>query len=795
MIERSSGRRTQGEGLGEPPVQEVYDQGIFRLSPTGVIESWNRGAQRLTGRRAPEAVGAELTALFPTEVAERGEPARLLREAARLGVAAYEGWLARAGEDPFWAQLSLSAVEDEEAQRLEGFVAVVVDTSAARRGAAAQARLRALLEGLEEHAALALTVDGVVEDWDGAARRLLGRRADEVVGQPLSALLPREEQEAGTAGQLVREALRRGRASYEGALPRPDGPDVLASVTLTPIEDDRGHAHGLLALVHDVGARRASDDALRESEARFQQLVDSLPDYGVFMISTDGRVMSWGTGAERLKGYSAGEVIGSTLEPFFTPEDVAAGLVADLLQRAAEEGRAEFEGWLRRKGGTRFWANLILTAIRGADGRLRGFSNIARDLTERMRAERTQSFLAEVGAALAGSLDYRASLDRVARLTTRDLAQACIIAVAGAELIHPVTVAHLDPEAERTLERAASSVPRAPRIGYGVAVVVQSSQPELVPDLTRAAWAGEALGIAPEALRALDVRSYVCVPLTARGATYGAIVLLARAGQTFGAAELSLAEELARRASLAIDNARLHHQAQEAVGLREQVLTVVSHDLRSPLSTILMAAERLTAHVELPRPAVTATARRVKVAAERMSHMIRDLLDFSQIEAGQLRVDVAEQDLRPLLTETIDQLRASAAERGVELRDETADADGVRTRCDRERIAQVLTNLVTNAIKFTGEGGAVTVRARRTGDRVVLSVADTGVGIAPQDLSNVFDRYWRRDAGGRAGLGLGLAISGALVRAHGDRIEVKSAVGEGSTFSFGLPLVSVSGTS
>ena len=182
--------------------------------------------------------------------------------------------------------------------------------------------------------------------------------------------------------------------------------------------------------------------ALRESEERFRLLIDSLRDYSVFPLSVEGRVSNWNLGAERLKGFSTQEAIGLHLSRFVPEEENAERVPERILKRAEMDGRSEYEGWLIRKDNSRFWGTVVLSAMRDQDGRLRGFSNIARDLSERRRVEKAQAFLAEAGEVLTGSLEYEKTLQEVVRLAVRGMADWCSVAVQGADGLAVRAAAH-----------------------------------------------------------------------------------------------------------------------------------------------------------------------------------------------------------------------------------------------------------------------------------------------------------------------------------------------------------------
>ncbi|HEX8538618.1 MAG TPA: PAS domain S-box protein, partial [Cystobacter sp.] len=518
----------------------------FMVSPDGAIETWNRGAQRLEGYRAHEIIGSPMSGLFPRDEAEEGLSARLMERASREGKADYEGWLIRKGGEIFWGLLTVSAVEDEGGH-LRGFSILARDVTSRKQTEQELRRseeyFRLLVGSVQDYGMFMLSLDGAIESWNQGAQRLKGYRAHEIVGSTIARFFPPEEIAKGTSEQLFQDALLKGTATYEGWLVRKDGNRFWSLVTLSVVEDENGRIRGVSNVARDLSERKKVEDALRESEERLRLLVDSVQDYGVFMVSPEGQVASWSPGAERVQGYRVEEAMGAPLSRFFPPEQVENGTPERLIQEAVAQGRAEYEGWLVRKGGATFWASVILGAVMDRHGHLRGFSNVTRDLTERMRTERAMTFLADVGTVLAGSLDYRTTLERVVRLATRAVAQACVVEMLEGQSIQPVAVAHVDPEQERIVHEAVRSMPSQPRMGHGVAHVVQTGQPELRSGISDVSGLGEALGLSePNVLRGIGPQSYMCVPLTARGKTFGAMLFLAAPGRHYVSDDLSLAE-------------------------------------------------------------------------------------------------------------------------------------------------------------------------------------------------------------------------------------------------------------
>jgi signal transduction histidine kinase len=246
-----------------------------------------------------------------------------------------------------------------------------------------------------------------------------------------------------------------------------------------------------------------------------------------------------------------------------------------------------------------------------------------------------------------------------------------------------------------------------------------------------------------------------------------------------------------RYEALASDNARLYEQAQRAVGTREQILTIVSHDLRNPLGNILMATALLakSGAPEEQRPGIAQAVGRIERAARRIQRLIDDLLDFASIEAGQLAIKREPQDAGSMIHETLASFESVAPEKRLQW---TAKVEPhlPNVYCDRDRILQVLSNLVANATKATAEGGHITLRVEAHGPDLLFAVADDGSGISEADVKHLFERYWRGDDPQYAGTGLGLSIARGIVSAHGGRIWAESELGRGATFLFTVPAAS-----
>lgn len=271
-------------------------------------------------------------------------------------------------------------------------------------------QFRALVEGVQDYAIFMLDPTGHVASWNAGAERIKGYRREEILGHPTSEFYPREAVERGWPQQLLDSARSAGRAEDEGWRVRKDGSRFWANVIITAVRDARGELVGFSKITRDLSERRRHEEALRQSEERFRLMIESVQDYAIFMLDPQGYVASWNVGAERIKGYRADEIIGQHFSRFYPPE-APPHLPEQELAFVREEGRFEDEGWRVRKDGTRFWANVVITALRDRAGTLRGFATITRDMTERKRAEtletegrRTSEFLAMLSHELRNPL-------------------------------------------------------------------------------------------------------------------------------------------------------------------------------------------------------------------------------------------------------------------------------------------------------------------------------------------------------------------------------------------------------
>lgn len=487
----------------------------------------------------------------------------------------------------------------------------------------AEARFNLLVQSIKDYAIFILDPSGYVSTWNPGAERIKQYSAEEIIGQHFSVFYPPAIAATGKCALELEIATREGRFEEEGWRIRKDGTTFWASVTITALRNPEGVLVGFAKVTRDLTVRREAEEEAR----RFRLLIESVQDYAIFILDQAGHITTWNAGAERIKQYSASEIIGRHFSIFYPKEVVARGTCALELDIAVREGRFEEEGWRVRKDGTTFWASVTITALRNPEGDLFGFAKVTRDLTSRREAEESQRALAVERAALA--------------------------------------------EKARTQE------------------------------------------------------------------------------------------------------------------FQERFLGILGHDLRNPLSAIQIGAGLVR-----QRASDTATLRildRMDTSAQRMSRMIEQILDLTRSRlAGGFQLRTATIDLAVTLRAIVEELRTSYPSRCIEL-----TCPPCRGTWDGDRLEQVFSNLIGNAIAYGDPAEPVVVEAHPGAEVTVVRVHNRGPTIPTELQDRIFDPFRRGERESRsettAGLGLGLYISREVVLAHRGRLEFESNSEKGTTFQVTLP--------
>ncbi len=573
---------------------------------------------------------------------------------------------------------------------------------------------------------------------------------------------------------------------------RADGAVRWLEATRSVIVDAQGAPLRMIGVCADITDRRSAEQERQENERRFRAVFDHALD--AMVIADDAGVIVDANPA-------ACELFGSSKDA--------------LLQRRCASlisGKAETPSSERLKS---FLAETMPTStavIERGDGSLRlveynAVANIVlgrhfsvlRDVTDRKRAEDALMFLGEVSAVLGSSLDYGTTLASVAKLAIPQLGDWATIEMReGDDVRKLLAVAHVDAskvdlvwELHRRLANGLDDLPGLAKVSK----VLRTGSSELVSEISET---GMAAAVAdPDLLaliRSIGVASSMCVPLRVRGKIAGAIsVYAAQPGRRFVPSDLRVAEEVAQRANVALENARSFNEAQDANRIKDEFLATVSHELRTPLSAILGWASMLQTNEPDPE-ALRRGLETIERNARAQARLIEDVLDVSRIIAGNLRLDIQAVDMSAVVHLALEVVEPMARAKGVVIESIVDEAVG-SVAGDPDRLQQVIWNVVSNAVKFTPQGGRVILAAKRDNAQVVVRVTDTGEGISASLLPFIFDRFRQADSSStrqHGGLGLGLAIARHLTELHGGAIRAESAgKGFGAVFTISLPIRAV----
>ncbi|MBA2732775.1 MAG: PAS domain S-box protein, partial [Acidobacteria bacterium] len=625
-----------------------------------------------------------------------------------------------------------------------------------------------------------------------AYARMHGYTVQELIGRPLTDLFAVDAQ--AELPEQIRLTRERGHHAFESTHIRKDGTVFPVLVETTAVKDYDGQVIYLAAHVQDITARKQIEEELRQGEEKYRGLLENANDI-IYTHDLQGNYLTINRACEEITGYTRKEILGGlNIAQVVAPEHLE--LAKEMTRRKlSDPSQTVYEVDIITKEGRRLTLE-ISTRIAWRDGQPAAVEGIARDVTERKRAETALKFLSEAGDVIASSLDYETTLASVARMAVPTLADWCTVDVLEDDrTLKRLAVAHVDQgkvEWAYELQKRYPPDMDAPR---GIPNVLRTGESEIYPEiademLVAAAIDADHLKI----MRDIGFTSAIIAPLVTQGRTLGAITFItAESRRIYGQDDLALAESLAHRAVIAIENARLYRSAQEANRLKDEFLATVSHELRTPLTAIMGWAYLLRGG-QLEEGSAATALETIERNARSQAQIIDDLLDVSRIITGKLRLDIREVEPVSLIESAIEAVRPAAEAKGVRLQ-KVIDTGVISIAGDPSRLQQIVWNLLTNAIKFTPKGGRVQIRLERVNSHIEIVVADTGSGIKPDFLPHVFERFRQADQATtrqHGGLGLGLAIVRHLIELHGGTVQAGSAgENQGATFTVRLPVAPI----
>jgi PAS domain S-box-containing protein len=683
-------------------------------------------------------------------------------------------------------------------------------------------------------------LNGVITSWNGAAERMFGYTAEEAVGQAIRLIIPAGRQ--SEEDEILRR-IRVGKSvkDFETERVRKDGSLIPISLTVSPILDADGRVVGASKIARDITDRKDREAMLAATEAARDELHSRLlmlvaastrlfatphlsavvtsalavaedlvaadayviwrlkPDVGWQPLAFDGvsaefarvtsaqgkieldftepmpieDVLTWPAGAPRRQAYQ--------------DEGIASMLVIPLLLHGLRQGAFVFYHRMPHR-----YSDVDVNTA-AALGNLTAAAITNAELFDEHRRVVRDGVVADVLRCLSTPLNYQEMLTNIVTVLVPRIADWCAVDLVGRDgNVELLAAAHVDEAKGAMIHELRRRFPELQSTPGGSGSVITSGQSvyvrKVTDDMLVAAFPDNEERL--ELMRALGVGSYMCVPLAGPRGVIGAVTLaLGQSGRHFVHDDLVLAQELAQRTGFAIESARVYEAAQLANRLKDNFLATLSHELRTPLNAILGYTWMLRAN-SLAEDRREHALETVERNAKIVSQMLYDLLDVSRIASGKLTLTMQPMDVRKLVLDSVESVAPRIAEKGLSLHVE-ADTDPLLIQGDRARLQQVFWNLLSNAMKFTPEGGRIGVIVKRGHDAAIITVEDSGIGIPPAFQSKVFEPFQQirmKSAPQIGGLGLGLAIVRQIVELHGGTVVLESeGEGKGSTFTVRLP--------
>ncbi|MBK4735556.1 hybrid sensor histidine kinase/response regulator [Noviherbaspirillum pedocola] len=787
-----------------PVLDSIVGFAVIVTDATGTVTAWNRGAELAFGWSEEEMRGRAPHAIHTPEDLAAGRLEADAALAGRDGRAIADGWYVRKNGERFWMSGDVTPLSDA-CGRAAGHVRALRDRTVQKQS---ELQLRRHNRTLEEEVAqrtrerdriwrhspdplAVMRTDGLLLAVNPAWNSLLGYRSAELIGTLFFERVHPEDVACARAA-LARSA-RMPAQRFEIRCRSAAGAWRHFAWNIT-VEDGLVYASG-----RDVTAeRKLAEQEMQANEMRLRLALDA-GAMAAWHWDIRAAQADWIYGMDALHGLTPEQAQRSrTLRGYLAlvhPEDRDALRCA---MRDALHSVSDFQAEYRivRADGQIRWVEARARILFDDTGEPIQYSGLCTDISERKRTERDLRFLARASAEIASVEGDQHMLQRVAQLAVPDFADWCCV-----DLLHKdsalerIAIAHADPDKVHAAWELHRRYPPDPQMPRGVWNVARSGKPEIITNMSdnlleNAISDPERLAM----LRRLGFRSYIGVPIASQSGVLGVLSFIsAESGRVYSEADLELAQDLARRAATAMENARLYRELQHSDRAKDVFLATLAHELRNPLAPI---ANSLALMQLRPEDAAVAAHARQVIGRQvgQFTRLVDDLLDMSRINTGKIEIKTEDTDLIRILEAALETSRPHIEAAGHALTIDFGAAPAPLC-ADPVRLAQVFSNLLNNAAKYTNPGGRIALLLEHADGEYRVRVRDNGVGISPRMLQNVFTIFTQvthpveRSQGG---LGIGLALVDGLVKMHGGRVEAFSeGVGRGSEFIVHLPCAGV----
>ena len=787
----------ENEELFRLLVEAVQDYAIYAVDLKGTILTWNKGAENLKGYTEEEIIGSNFSRFYTPEDIASHHPEENLEFALRHGSFEEEGWRVRKNGQRFWAEVLMTAIKDQHGETI-GFSKITRDLTE-KKAIEKRAQLEAVVQAMND-GVIVFDHRGEVVFVNEAQATICGYSTAKEMKRDLDYFASVFELKTPDGNHLPVSnwpisRVMRGESVHNVELfgRRSDTrQEWIFSFNGEPIRNIRGEQTLSLVITRDITREKNAEASLKESENQFRTFANSLPQL-CWTANPEGVINWYNHQWYQYTGTTPSEMEGPNAQKVHHPDELPR--VLEEWKKSIQTGETfEMEIPLRGADGAYRWFLTRATAVKNSNGQVTRWCGTNTDIDEQKKTRERERFVTTATDIFSKSLDYQETLQSLVNLIVNSMGNFSVITVVEPpNQLRIAAFAHTQPEMEGVLKKFIEQYPPqwdspsgiGKAISTGTPLLYRSTQEILVKTYLRDANHRKTFNH-------LEMKSCMCVPITARGKTLGGISIISTdETHQYTESDLEVAAEVGKRAGIALDNAILYQQAQQAIRVRDEFMSIASHELKTPLTTLKLQVQIRQRKLEKGDFSHFTPEKITKMVADddrqitRLTRLVEDILDVSRMGLGKLALNPEIMDLREMAQEVIERLSAQFQFAGTMVTLEAPEP--VVGVWDHFRTEQILINLLSNAMKY-GPNRPVVIQVLQTEKEAELSVIDQGIGIDLKDQERIFLQFERAvPSTGVSGLGLGLFIVRQLVEAHGGTIQLKSQLGEGSTFTVRLP--------